>query len=102
MSYLFAAIKNRNVLTFIFFPFATEDVHKTRRKRDLSPIFKTGRKRDNWRNREENETNDQKYHALPESRCREENTKKPGSKPVLVPGFSTKNSASGSSAPCGH
>jgi hypothetical protein len=32
---------------------------------------------------------------LPESRCREENTKKPGSKPVLVPGFSTKNSASG-------
>jgi hypothetical protein len=59
------------------------------------PSSKQEENETNWRNREENEANDQKYHALPESRCREENTKKPGSKPVLVPGFSTKNSASG-------
>jgi hypothetical protein len=60
------------------------------------PSSKQEENETNWRNREENEANDQKYRTLPESRCREENTKKPGSKPVLVPGFSTKNSASGS------
>jgi hypothetical protein len=59
------------------------------------PSSKQEENETNWRNREENETNDQKYRALPESRCQEENTKKPGSKLVLVPGFSTKNSASG-------
>jgi hypothetical protein len=71
--------------------------HKTRQKRDPSPLFKTGRKRDKLEKPGRKEANDQKYRALPESRGREENTKKPGSKPILVPGFSAKNSASGDS-----
>jgi hypothetical protein len=66
--------------------------HKTRRKRDPSPLFKTGRKRDKL---EKPGRKRGKRPKIPESRYREENTKKPGSKPVLVPGFSTKNSASG-------
>ncbi len=69
--------------------FTKRDENETR-----VPSSKQEENETNWRNREENEANDKKYHALPESRCQEENTKKPGSKPVLVPGFSTKNSAS--------
>jgi hypothetical protein len=70
--------------------FTKRDKNETR-----VPSSKQEENETNWRNPKENEANDQKYRALPESRCREENTKKPESKPVLVPGFSTKNSASG-------
>jgi hypothetical protein len=70
--------------------FTKRDENETR-----VPSLKQEENETNWRNWEENEANDQKYSALPESRCREENTKKPGSKPVSVPGFSTQNSASG-------
>jgi hypothetical protein len=46
------------------------------------------------KNREENQSNNQKCHIQLGRRSQEENVMKLGSKLVLVPGFSAKNSAS--------